>query len=168
MHVYVCIYQAVFVQRDILEPPCPFGSAGHVSDTNALWLPSQSQAGQSKAERARAGTWLNGFVGSFHGTQLHKCQLWGLKLVPQHGGWEERAGEERGGSSSVATLYAVCCACCCVPVGVCFYYTRLTCSTSLSLSLSIFLSLPCLSLCPPVCSLACPRASKGEILVGVS
>lgn len=139
IHTYadVCIYQAVFVRRVILEPPCPFGSAGHVSDTNALWLPSQSQAGQSKAERARAGTWLNGFVGSFHGTQLHKCQLWGLKLVPQHGGWEEREGEERGGSSNVATLYAVCCACCCVSVGVCFYYTSLTCSTSVSLSLSL-------------------------------
>lgn len=37
-HTYadVCIYQAVFVRRGILEPPCPFGSAGHVSDTNAL------------------------------------------------------------------------------------------------------------------------------------
>lgn len=118
-----------------------------------------------QGERARAGTWLNGFVGSFHGTQLHKCQLWGLKLVPQHVGWEERGGQDRGGSSNVATLYAVCCACCCVSVGVCFYYTRSTCSTSVSLSLSLSsLSFSLLV----VCSLACPRASKGEILVGVS
>lgn len=90
-----------------------------------------------KAKWDEAGTWLNGFVGSFHGTQLHKFQLWGLKLVPQHGGWVERG--EGGDSSNVATLYAVCCACCCVSVGVCFYYTRLTCSTSLSLSLCLSL-----------------------------
>lgn len=96
--------------------------------------PSHSQD-RAESSVCEAGTWLNGFVGSFHGTQLHKCQLWGLKLVPQHGGWPRRR------RVLVQCCYFVCrllCVslCLCFSVGACFYYTRLTCSTSLSLSRS--------------------------------
>lgn len=118
--------------------------------------PSHSQD-RAESSVCEAGTWLNGFVGSFHGTQLHKCQLWGLKLVPQHGGWPRRkAWGQRGGcSSNVATLYAVCCACRCVSASLWVlasiihawhalphYLYHALLSLSLSLSTRLFARLP--------------------------
>lgn len=111
-----------------------------------------------------------GSMGSFHGTQLHKCQLWGLKLVPQHGGWpRRRAWGQRGGcSSNVATLYAVCCACRCVSASLWVLASIIHAWHALPHYLYHALLSLSLSLYSPICSLASPRASKGEILVGVS
>lgn len=128
--------------------------------------PSHSQD-RAESSVCEAGTWLNGFVGSFHGTQLHKCQLWGLKLVPQHRGWPRRKEE---GARPMLLL--------CMPFVVRVAVSLLLCGCllllytldMLYLTISITLCSPSLflALYSPICSLASRRASKGEILVGVS